>query len=194
MSLAWRRRHEAEKYDRVYTAYPNYGNRPARIAMVGEWVRSHPEARSFLDVGCGRGEVLDVVGASGLRTVKGCEVAECLGHREDVDLIEGAHHLPYGCASYDLVACCDVMEHIIEADVDDVLYELGRVSVGPVLLCISHIPDRNDKYGNERLHITVKPREWWKRKIHDNMEVTSLRRLYEDRTNDSGTWWEVLCA
>ncbi len=193
MNLTERRQAEFEKYRKVYRDYPNYCNREVRVELTREWVESYPKAKALLDVGCGRGEVLKMVEGLGLMP-HGCDVVvpEVLdSHR--IDLIEGAHELPYMAQSFDLVTCTDVMEHLLEEDVPAVLKELAAVARGPVLLAICHIPDKPGKYGPDTLHITVHPREWWEQKIRKHMSTT-FKALYLDRVNGNGTWFEVQCA
>jgi ubiquinone/menaquinone biosynthesis C-methylase UbiE len=192
IDLQVRRKAEIEKYRQVYRDYPRYTNRQVRIDLTREWIESHPGVDWLLDVGCGRGEVVDMARNLGLG-VRGCDVVPelcCPG--EGIDLIAGAHRLPYSSNKFDLVTCTDVMEHILEDDVPTVLSEMARVSCGPILLVICHIPDRPGKYGPDALHVTVQLRTWWENKIREHMGVDP-RVLYGDRVNSNGTWFEVTC-
>lgn len=198
-TLAERRQAETEKYRRVYRDYPNYTNREARIALTREWILSHlhdcrePD-ETFLDVGSGLGEVLEMAFDTAL-VVTGCDVVmpDQIGHwvQEQTDIIDGAHDLPYKGASFDLVTCTDVMEHLLEEDVPAALSEIARVARGPVLLTICHMHDRPGKWGDQPLHITVHPRAWWEDKIREHMGAEP-RALYTDRVGDRGTWYEVM--
>ncbi len=124
----------------------------------------------------------------------GCEVVADLCRNDDfVELIKGAHALPFSPMFFDLVTCTDVMEHILEDDVPAVLRELARVARGPVLLTICHRPDTPGKFGTDTLHITVHDRKWWEDKIRQHMSTT-FKALYLDRVNSNGTWFEVMCT
>ncbi len=185
MQLDEQRAAEAAKYHRVYRDYSNYHNRDWRVDLAREWIESHlATATTFLDVGCGRGEVVREAVALKL-DARGCDVVPALCEGERFDLITGAHDLPYTDHRFDLVSCCDVLEHIMEPDVDRVLSELRRVSKGRMLLEIGHKRDPPFKYGETHLHITVHPREWWEAKLGDDFSV-----IFEDRNREHTTWFK----
>lgn len=191
-TLETRRQAEFEKYRKVYRDYPNYTNKEVRIGLTREWIEKHGRLHSFLDVGCGRGEVLDVAESEmKCYDAMGYEVVPELCDGERVFQIDGIHDLPGNTNAFDLVTCTDVMEHILEEDVPAALSELARVARGPVLLTICHIPDKPGKYGPDQLHITVHPREWWEDKIREHMGAEPVA-LYTDRVNRNGTWFEVM--
>lgn len=190
LTLEQRRHAEVEKYRRVYRDYPNYTNREVRIELTREWLKKWPQAVTLLDVGCGLGEVLDMAREETIAP-RGCEVLGELCHRGDVDWIPGAHDLPYPDDDFDLVTCTDVMEHLLEDDVPDALREIARVARGPILLTICHREDTPGKYGPDKLHITVHPREWWEEQIREHMGAEPMA-LYTDRVNENGTWFEVM--
>ena len=102
------------------------------------------QPRSLLDVGCGEGVVLrhldrhltgivmvglDIDG-SGLRVAQS---------QNAVSLLQGSvYALPFESASFDLVICCEVLEHL-EAP-QAALAELARVTRGRVLLSVPNEP------------------------------------------------------
>ncbi len=205
MDLQQRRQAEFEKYRKVYRDYPRYRNRQLRIDLTREWMESHIQENerdpsdTLLDVGAGRGEVLEMAFDCAVKP-RGCDVVEDLcGWQSDGWFVDdlrpaGICFLPYPTATFDLVTCTDVMEHILEEDVPAALSELARVARGPVLLTICHEPDRPGKYGPDTLHVTVKGRPWWEHQIRENMDPVAVRVLYADRVNQRGTWYEVLCG
>lgn len=108
---------------------------------------------SLLDVGCGRGELIDFADTMGW-FVRGWEVVDYLCEKPKVCLLsEGAHHLPEEDSSWDAVFCLDVMEHLLEDDVPAVLAELWRVTRFRLCLTVAMF--------ESVYHITVKPKEWW---------------------------------
>jgi hypothetical protein len=64
---------------------------------------------------------------------------------------------------HDYAFCCDVMEHIPEEKVDEVLDRIAACA-DKAYLRIFLMPD-NGKFIDEPLHLTVKPMEWWEEKI-----------------------------
>ena len=104
------------------------------------------EARPLrlLDVGCGEGVVLrhldqrlDGVTAVGFDVDgTGLRVAQS---QNSVSLVQGSvYALPFASASFDLVLCCEVLEHVDRPDA--ALAELARVSSRHVLLSVPHEP------------------------------------------------------
>lgn len=91
-----------------------------------------------LDLGCGEGRHVHAFHlAAGVETVgldadgpslaKAAEGLEMLGEGEgETLLIKGdAYRLPFGDSAFDVVVCCEVLEHL--PDVDAALEEIGRV-------------------------------------------------------------------
>lgn len=64
-------------------------------------------------------------------------------------------HLPFKDDTFDLVMCCECLEHIPEKEIDLVLSELRRVS----LYFYFTIDDQEDPPYNS--HICVHPYTWW---------------------------------
>jgi ubiquinone/menaquinone biosynthesis C-methylase UbiE len=105
-------------------------------------LRARP--RRLLDVGCGEGVVLrhldrhlegvTVVGldvdGTGLRVARS---------QNAVSLVQGSvYDLPFAAGSFDLVLCCEVLEHVERPDA--ALAELARVSRDRVLLSVPNEP------------------------------------------------------
>lgn len=169
--LAERRRAEIGRYER-----PRYNRviRPWRVRLVTEWLKEHADrGDSCLDVGSGKAETRAIAHALGL-SWRGCDVVQSVCKRGDVDLIPGAHKLPYLIDQFDYTVCNDVMEHILEEDVPAALQEMSRVTRKGILLGISRKPD---KHG---YHVTIKSERWWMDQVANNMPG-SWRVLYADR-------------
>lgn len=167
-----RRRVEVAKYER-----PGYTGMmvPWRQGIVSDWLADIvAHGWDYLDVGCGKGETHLLAKRHGLRW-RGCDVIESLCG-DGIDLLVGAHDLPYPDDQFHVLSCTDVMEHILEEDVPAVLGELSRVTKSAILLGISR---RHLKPGKP-YHITIKSEAWWMDKIHDNMEGDT-KIVYADR-------------
>lgn len=159
-SILEQRQREFDKYREAYKV-PNYRMRQWRVNRFKDYLKSIQKKGyvSMLDVGCGRGQALDLAKAHGFKAVQGVEVVSYLCKRDDVMLIQGAQELPFETGAFQVVVATDVMEHILLPDVPLVLAEIFRVAAKEVHLTISH------KHDAGNLHVCVQPREWWLEKI-----------------------------
>jgi 2-polyprenyl-3-methyl-5-hydroxy-6-metoxy-1,4-benzoquinol methylase len=105
--------------------------------------------QSVLDYGCGQSDLYKLLRGVG-RVV-----------RYD-PAIAGIDTLPEG--EFDLVLCTDVMEHIPEDTVDEVLEDLHRLGK-TVYVVISCIEAYAKLPNGENAHTTVKRPEWWAQRI-----------------------------
>ena len=74
----------------------------------------------------------------------------------------------------EFVTCIDVLEHIEESYVDNVLDDLKRVTQETLLLTISTRPAVRRLKGKDyeiNAHVTVKPLHWWYEKIYQRFNV-----------------------
>ncbi|NLT32373.1 MAG: 3-demethylubiquinone-9 3-O-methyltransferase [Acidobacteria bacterium] len=91
-------------------------------------------APTLIDVGCGGGYLAEEFARMGCR-VTGVDAApesltaarrHSAASRLDIDYVGGrAERLPFPAASFDLAACCDVLEHVDSPDI--VIAEIARV-------------------------------------------------------------------
>jgi len=127
----------------VGNVYDKYGTRnPIARALMRGFTGAVSDlylrtgARSVLEVGCGEGHLADhLIRAARPARFEACDVE--LRPAPDLDpqiaLREASiYALPYAPASFDLVICCEVLEHL--ADPVAGLAELARVSARHVLL------------------------------------------------------------
>jgi 2-polyprenyl-6-hydroxyphenyl methylase / 3-demethylubiquinone-9 3-methyltransferase len=110
---------------------------PARFGYLREAVAAHrldPGAATALDVGCGGGLLAEEVARLGFAVTgvdpSAASLATAREHARSeglqIDYVEGqGERLPFDDASFDLVYCCDVLEHV--DDLDAVLAESRRV-------------------------------------------------------------------
>ncbi len=129
------------------------------------------ERGSLLDVGCGRGEMMDIATDLGFAPVNGCEIVAALCTSDDVDLIKSASLLPYPDRSFDVVTCFDVLEHLRPKDSGDVIRQLWRVTDKTLVVHLNlletnagsaQFEEHLGQWGNEDLHVNLPGPEAWK--------------------------------
>jgi SAM-dependent methyltransferase len=112
-----------------------------------------PEAKTLLDVGCGRGYFLSRVDALGRYETHGCDLLD------DVP-IQGQYHrgsvesLPFADRQFDIVTCHHTLEHI--RYLDRAIAELKRVARRQVIIVV---PCQRYYYYTLDLHINFFPIE-----------------------------------
>jgi len=152
---------EQAKYDAVWLL-PEYRGKCHSLELF----HNHqdlfpPQYKSILDIGCGRGRLIKVLSRLGLDT-HGVDFSKnCL----DPDITENyPHRFHNQCLwemdlnrVFDLGLCIDVMEHIPETKVMDVLHQI-QIHCSIVIFRIANYP--SNSLGHE-LHLTLKPAAWW---------------------------------
>lgn len=110
---------------------------------------------SVLDVGCGRGELLDLL--KNFQTT-GCDIQQPPsneGSHSHKYVQAFAESLPFSNNSYDTVLCTHVLEHV--RDINKALQELRRVAKSRIIIVVPK--ERPYKFGFN-LHITFFPYEY----------------------------------
>jgi len=140
---------EKARYIECYKS-PTYHCKPKRRKPTFD-LMNRAEGESWLDVGCGRGEVLDQAERLGFRAL-GIETVPALIDGKRV--FEGdACALPFSDAGFDVVSCFDVLEHLVPGDEVTALKEFKRLATRFVLLSAD-----NKK---QPLHINIKTYPEW---------------------------------
>lgn len=157
MSLANNRSVEHAKYVRIYRDRPRYRMGEERKRDAVNDLKALPCRGAYLDVSCGRGEMLTAAADMGFDLVHGTEIVP--------QLIDGArvvhaevHALPFSDGSFDVVTMFDVIEHLIPGDDERACREMARVARKHVLLTANN--KSSSKTGVE-LHINRRPYEQW---------------------------------
>jgi len=181
MDLDQERLDEITKYISAYK-YPEYRMGDLRKASAQGLLMAAPSRESFLDIGCGRGEMLDYAKELGFVHIEGTEVVPELIMRDRVRFAQ-AHNLPYEDGAFDIVSCLDVLEHLVPADTERVLCEIDRVAARQIILTANNKPSKS--LGTE-LHVNKRPYPEWDRLIRDctRGEVAWINRGF----NISETW------
>jgi len=181
MDLDKQRLDEITKYIRAYS-FPDYRMGDLRKASAQGLLMATPSRESYLDIGCGRGEMLTYAKELGFVRVEGTEVVPALISRERVRFAQ-AHNLPFEDGEFDVVSCLDVLEHLVPADTECVLREIDRVAARQIILTANNKPSKS--LGTE-LHVNKRPYPEWDRLIRDCMrgDVAWINRGF----NISETW------
>jgi ubiquinone/menaquinone biosynthesis C-methylase UbiE len=141
---------------------------------------------SSLDVGCAKGFLVKALEDLGIEA-HGIDPSDYAFDEVPAEIIgrtvKGiAQDLPFKDNSYDVVTCFDVMEHIPENDVPQVLSELLRVSKQWVILRVvtKELPDDVDTN-----HATIHDKDWWIEKIKEAGGIVEPTENYVNVL----VWW-----
>jgi ubiquinone/menaquinone biosynthesis C-methylase UbiE len=173
---------EIDKYKKVYQV-EEYRMGGARKAYAEENVQSATDCASYLDVGCGRGEMVAFSRNLGMDS-KGVEAVDYLTNGDDV--VQGlAWDLPFKSKSIDLVTLFDVIEHILPEDTFKVLHELGRVAKKRLFITAANY---SSKSLGEELHINIKDYSEWDKVIREAFPTATVTWLPRKHNIASETW------
>lgn len=158
-----RRGIEINKYVSAYSA-PSYAMGQRRMKDAVKALRNLPCGGGYLDVGCGRGEMLIVGEQLGYKPCVGTEVVPALVDGDRVRFAE-AHDLPFKDDSFAVVSFFDVIEHLIPGDDQAACRELLRVAARHVLITANNLPSRN--HVGDDLHINRRDYAEWDALFHE---------------------------
>lgn len=147
-------------YQDIYTD-PEYRMGMGRKVFATHALSEVPRG-TLLDVGCGRGEMLDIAQNMGFE-VTGLEVSEPMCDEIRIFLGE-VQDIPFTDNYFDVVTMFDVMEHLPESDIYLAIEELIRVAQRTIILTVSNKPSWHRGID---LHITKKDYNVWDELFHD---------------------------
>jgi SAM-dependent methyltransferase len=166
---------ELAKYEVIYNTDPEYHSTEKRLAGVRRALESvYAPSLSYLDVSCGRGETLDLARELGFEGVSGTEtVASLIESRSDVvEAILPDTHLPSKCA--DVVSLIEVIEHLVPADVEPALRELGRLARKHIVISAATTPSFHNFVS---LHPSHRPADEWDALFRKVFPTALVKRL-----------------
>ena len=150
-----------------------YGNTSLkRIARIRPLVRELDPA-SILDYGCGQSSLVDHLA---LR-------ASTMLYRYDPAIPEIAE---IKAAHVDMIVCTDVLEHIPEADLPDVLHHIAALS-SHVVFGIDTTPSEQQLPDGSNAHCTVRPAAFWHGLLRGHFDA--VVRLHSSRS--SKCWFKT---
>lgn len=163
MSIEYPLAEEMQKYNTCYSL-ETYHLQGQRLIRVQKDIDAMEPRKTYLDVGCGRGEMVDRARARGIHAT-GLELVPklCDGQK----IIQGSVlELPFPDNAFHYVSCYDMVEHLPPEHVDKALDELFRVC-DEILFITTN--DKRSHLGDLELHLTRRPRAWWDAKIAERV-------------------------
>jgi 2-polyprenyl-3-methyl-5-hydroxy-6-metoxy-1,4-benzoquinol methylase len=143
--------------------------------------------KTFLDIGAGRGEILDFVQSAGtFETVKGTEVVVDLILSDQRLTYATAHDLNFADRSWDVVTCFDVLEHLLPADVKPAIDHIFRIARAVVI--ISAAEDSQFQAGVEH-HPSRRPLTKWRSLLIDRGKRSGFRFVEARQCRKGSELW-----
>jgi len=138
-------------------------------------------ARTLLDYGAGKGMLHD---AKPLKLPNGEFIDSLdayLGLERTVRYDPGfAPFMKRPVGTFDLVICCDVLEHCPEEDIQWIMEDIAGHARRGVFMTVACYPAKKSLPNGENAHITIRPPAWWKPRVQAAMSVRA------------GLVWEVV--
>ncbi len=152
------RQREFMKYTEAYQK-PGYAMGPSRKKDAQADLLALPCRGKYLDVGCGRGEMLTYALSIGFSRVQGFEVVIDLIDADTKVSYSECHNLKCEDKEFDISSMFDVLEHLVPGDDQLACKELARVTKSHILLTANN---KDSKLADDtQLHINKRPYEEW---------------------------------
>lgn len=148
---------------------PSFGageRKSSRWALYVLQVVHEVRASTVLDYGCGKGLLKEALGPTLGADGRGFAV-----HEYD-PAIAGKDARPEPA---DVVACCDVLEHVEPEHLYAVLADLRRVTRRAMFFVVSTRPAYKTLADGRNAHLIVRPAEWWLKHLMRRWELCNFR-------------------
>ncbi len=182
---------EQAKYDLIWSQCPSY-----RDCSPGEMFASfflkHFQVRAeqtIIDFGCGTGRACHAFLAHNLNIIlvdfSPHALDEQIRHLmalcpDRLTFIQAClWQLPKSLRRADWIYCCDVLEHIPENRIDQVLQGMAHKMQKGGYLSICLQEDLAGKHFGFPLHLTVKDKEWWLAKLSHHFTIAKTSSVQE---------------
>jgi len=166
---------EDEKYSSCYAH--GYGHGPIfELFSFGKKINAFDHVRTIFDAGCGTGEAMLMLRSNGFY-VSGIDISSLAVDKASssgLEVIHGSLTQIPSC-HFDLVWCCDVLEHLPMIWLNEALIKIKGVSKR----CLFSISTRKSMF-RKNLHLTVRSPGWWSELLSSYFSI----RQYET-TKDS---------
>ncbi len=159
---------------KVIHAQQAYGNTSGKnIPYVRPWIRQL-RPRTVLDYGCGQSDLEKDFAPVGVTTFVKYDPA-----------IPHLANKPEG--TFDCVLCTDVLEHIEEKDLAEVIGEIRHY--GPkAILIVDTVLARQKLPDGRNAHVTVRSKKWWRAEFQKYYDVVIPIRVRSRRRAAFVTW------
>ncbi len=167
--------HLIDQYRQIHEERPQYGmSSEQQLGFIQRQVVALEGIDSILDFGCGRSRLVDWL----------AKLNDATAYRYDPAIPEFST-LPVEAA--DLVLNTDVLEHIPEGAIDDILSRI-RVVSERVYFNISCIEARATLPDGSNAHCTVQPADWWQARLKQHFSKVRPVKSYRESTCSFVTW------
>jgi hypothetical protein len=175
---------EREKYEKVF-GFPGYGS-VGHGLKIAPYLLQRAKGRGVLgDFGCGRGASFPPYIDAGF-TIQPVDHVMALApqwrQHERVLPVALCNLWADALPMVDYGICTDVMEHIPEPHVGEVIANIKRTGAKGVLWSVCHVEDVWGKRIGSRLHLTVQEHAWWMKKFLDHWPVLETLRTQHGNT------------
>jgi SAM-dependent methyltransferase len=192
--------YELQKYEKVFRLSQRYKTKSGLNAYKSEdrirRVIQQRRCETAIDFGCGNGSAAILLREAGVEFVTLLDFIPDVYLHPDVRSLISAGHVQFIRTSLwnaeppasDFGVCTDVMEHIPEKHVDEVLAVIAR----SVEVCVFRIALFGGKAERDidQLHVTVRPAEWWAEKLKKHFSVLNEPEIQRNERKNR----EVYCV
>lgn len=140
----------------MHTAMAEYGASGHKQAGIVKQLMDGFKTVDVLDYGCGKQTLADALGCA----IRGYDPA-----------IPGLDTDPEPA---DIVVCTDVLEHIEEECLDEVLMHINDLTKKVGLLIINTAPSFKYLPDGRNFHICLHPPKWWLNKVNVHMDIQQM--------------------
>jgi hypothetical protein len=169
-------------YEGIFNEYENYDNHIGYIDRYNYIIKeiSKYSYKKIIDISSGRGVLIKLL-QNKFSDIKICTTDIKKFNDIDVDFIklDLTNKIEYNniIDKYDLLLCLDVLEHIEEEYIDDVLNFLSSISEN---FCFS-IANHSDIKNNYELHLIQKNKKWWNTKLKKYYKIIKTFNKYDNK-------------
>jgi hypothetical protein len=117
------------------------------------WILPHIQLLrpgTVIDYGCGQSTLADMIGDLGVAATRYDPAIPAYSAKPKILL--------------DLLVTVDVLEHIPEPELDEVMCEMVSMARNAIIVATTH-PARTILPSGENAHATIKPAEWWRDRL-----------------------------